>query len=231
MLSRLASCYRLVLDEEAQMTEHGTENSIQVSNEQLQERLRQERETFDQHKTHENQWFILRLVMGSVAMILVPTIIGICVFVFLNHAVLPTAIVASASGALFVDVVGLVIAVWKIVLSPGFITKLAPVTQSAPITAVSKSTTDEPAEDEVGPEEITILSATYGKKEKINNVTGVIRTIVAAAATGRVRFTANNDNLGGDPLEHVRKELKVVYSYAGKTHTRVIRERDELLLS
>jgi hypothetical protein len=219
-----------VLDEEAQMTEHGTENSIQVSNAQLQERLRQERETFDQHKTHENQWFKLRLVMGAVAVILVPSIIVICVFVFLNHAVLPTAIVASASGALFVDVVGLVIAVWKVVLSPGFITKLAPVTQSAPITAVSESTPDESLKDKV--KKITVLSAKYGKGEKTNDVTEIVRAIVAAAEVGSARFTVNNKTLavGKDPFKGQGKELTIVYSYTGKTQTITVREREECSL-
>ena len=38
--------------------------------------------------------------------------------------------VDKETGALFVDVLGLVISVWKVVLNPGSVTKLEPVTSS-----------------------------------------------------------------------------------------------------
>ena len=78
--------------------------------------------------------------------------------------------------------------------------------------------------------EITVLSAKYGKGENANYVAGIVKAIVAAAAMGRVRFTVNNDTLGGDPLKGEVKELKVVYSYAGETRTITVREREELSL-
>jgi len=211
------------------MTEHNAENTERVF-EEIAERLRQERETFDQHKSHENRWFVLRLVMGYTAVILLLSIIGICVCIFLNYAVLPPAVVAAASAALFADVVGLVIAVWKIVFNPDFMTKLAPVTQSVPTAAIPKSAPDKPTEHKVETKEIAILSAKYGKGENANDVTGIVKAIVAAAAMGRVRFTVNNDTLGGDPLKGEVKELKVVYSYAGETRTITVREREELSL-
>jgi hypothetical protein len=210
------------------MTEHNTESTVRISDEQRQERLRQEQETFTQHKSHENRWFTLRLVMGYTSVVLLLSIIGVCLYVFLNYAALPTAIVTSASVAFFADVVGLVIAVWQIVFNPDFLTKLVPVTRVAPVTAVPQDTLDESAGHEA--EETTILSATYGKGEKTKDVTGIVKSIVAAAATGHVRFTVVNENLGGDPLENVVKELKVTYSYAGETRTKTVPEYEELAL-
>jgi len=213
------------------MTEHDAKKAVQIPDDQARERLRQEQETFDQHKSHEQRWFILQLVMGFVAVVIVPSIVAICVIVFLNHAVLPTAVVTSASGALFVDVVALALAVWKIVLNKDFVTKLAPVTQGVSVTAIPESTPDKSTESKLVTGEIAILSAKYGKGENLNDVTGIVKAIVAAAATGRVRLTVNNDTLGGDPHKGERKELKLVYSYAGKTHTITVREREELSLS
>lgn len=213
------------------MTEHNAESTEHVID-QVDERLRQgqERETFDQHKNHENRWFILRSVMGYTAVGLLLSIFGICVWVFLNHAELPPAVVNAASAGFFADVVGLVIAVWKIVLNPGFMTKLTPVTQSVLTTAIPKSTPDKSTEHKVETKEVAILSAKYGKGENVNDVTGIVKAIVTAAATGHVRFTVNNDTLGGDPLKGEVKELNLGYSYAGETRTVTIREREELSL-
>jgi hypothetical protein len=50
-------------------------------------------------------------------------------YVMLKAKEFPAAVVTSAGAALFVDVLGLLISVWKIALNPGFATKLTPVTQ------------------------------------------------------------------------------------------------------
>ena len=93
-----------------------------------EERLRQERETFDQQKKQDTHWFRLRLVMGCSAVILLCLIAAVCVLVILNHDNYPAAIVTSAAAAFFAEVLGLLGAVWKMVLSPGSATKLEPVT-------------------------------------------------------------------------------------------------------
>ena len=96
--------------------------------ERAAEQLRQERETFDQRKRQDSRWFALRLAMGYVAVVLLPAIIVISSYVLARSGQFSAAVVASASGALFVDVVGLIVAVWKIVLNPTSATKLEPVT-------------------------------------------------------------------------------------------------------
>jgi hypothetical protein len=93
------------------------------------ERLRQERETFDQQKTHDNRWFGLRLAIGVVAVVILPVVVGICGYVLIDGAYSET-VQQICAVALVGDVVALVGAVFKIVLSPASITQLAPVTTS-----------------------------------------------------------------------------------------------------
>jgi len=51
-------------------------------------------------------------------------VIGICGFILFNSAAFPDFTVKAAGAALFLDVLGLLISVWKIVLKPDFLTKL-----------------------------------------------------------------------------------------------------------
>jgi hypothetical protein len=92
------------------------------------ERSRQERETFEQHKKQENNWFVLRLVMGYSAVILLGVIMFVSSYILLNSSCFPGKVVTAASGALFIDVLGLLVGVWKIALNPNFVTKLQPTT-------------------------------------------------------------------------------------------------------
>jgi hypothetical protein len=93
------------------------------------EQLRQERVTFDQATQHEGRWFILRLVMGYAAVILLAAIMVVASYILFNGSQFPMTVVTAAGGALFVDVLGLLIAVWKIALNPNFYARLGPVTQ------------------------------------------------------------------------------------------------------
>ena len=79
-------------------------------------------------------------------------------------------------------------------------------------------------------EDITVLSATYGKGETRKDVTGIIKTILSAARIGHASLVVENENLGGDPLKKVEKELVIVYLHAGERHTRIISEHKELSL-
>ncbi|MEQ8690199.1 MAG: hypothetical protein RIC89_05095, partial [Pseudomonadales bacterium] len=95
----------------------------------IEERLRQERETFDQRKEQEGRWFSLRLRMGYTAVVLLPTVAIICGYILLNSNTFPAAVVTSAGAALFVDILGLVAAVFKLVFHERAVTKLEPVTE------------------------------------------------------------------------------------------------------
>ena len=99
--------------------------------ERASEQLRQERETFDQAKEHEQRWFILRLVMGYASIVLLVVVMIVSVYILFNHADFPAGVVNSAGVALFLDVLGLLIGVWKIALAPKSNNRLQPTTQSS----------------------------------------------------------------------------------------------------
>jgi hypothetical protein len=115
-----------------------------IALESAMERLRQETETFEQRRAQDQRWFVLRLAMGYIAVVLLPAIAGVCAFIIFNAEQFAITTVTVATTALLVDVLGLIMAVWKIVLAPAAsVTVLAPVTQTPEISsAVSSVTSD-----------------------------------------------------------------------------------------
>jgi hypothetical protein len=212
------------------MTDQGEVSVISTAGEQRRERLRQERETFDQHKSHQNRWFTLRLAMGYSAVLLLLAVFAVCVMVSVNHALLPSVIVTWASAAFFGDVVGLVVTVWKVVFNPDFMTQLAPLTETPRDAQRVGSEQRGPQEDVEQAKSVAILSAKYGAGDTYRDVTGILKAISAAASTGHLSLVVTNDTLGGDPLKGIIKELLVTYSYEGKTRSITVREFEELSL-
>jgi hypothetical protein len=78
------------------------------------------------------------------------------------------------------------------------------------------------------PGRLYIHSAIYGTKDRIVDVTDILRS--AVSISGRLKMTVSNDELGGDPVRGAVKELKVVYSYAGETFSRTFLEGEGLSL-
>lgn len=111
------------------MTNNAELNPVII--ERASEQLRQERETFDQAKSQEHWWFILRLMMGFSSIVLLVAVMVVSVYILFNHIEFPVAVVTAAGSALFVDVLGMLIGVWKIALNPKLVTKLQPTTQSS----------------------------------------------------------------------------------------------------
>jgi hypothetical protein len=105
-------------------------NLTPIMIEREMERTRQERETFDQHKKQENLWFGLRLTMGYASVVLLVSVMIVSSVILFNNDKFPASVVTAAGAALFVDVLGLLVGVWKIALNPSFLTKLEPVTDS-----------------------------------------------------------------------------------------------------
>jgi hypothetical protein len=62
---------------------------------------------------------------------------------------------------------------------------------------------------------LVIHIATYGTKEKMNDVTGILESKVK---DGRLELEVANDNLGGDPAYGEKKTLNVTYTYSGERH-------------
>ena len=98
----------------------------------IEERLRQERETFDQRKEQEAKWFSLRLRMGYIAALMLPSVAIVAGYILINSASYVSTVVTSAGAALFLDVLGLLAAVWKVVLNPGSVTRLEPIITDEP---------------------------------------------------------------------------------------------------
>ena len=103
------------------------ETTIQL--ERAVEQLRQERETFEQQKRHDAQWFMLRLLMGYSSVVLLFGILGTSSYIIFNAVQFSATVVAAAGGALFVDAVGLVVSVWKGALNQRPGDRLSPVTR------------------------------------------------------------------------------------------------------
>lgn len=72
--------------------------------------------------------------MGYVAVALLVVVLVFSLYVIFNHSTMPATVVAAASGALFVDVVGLLVGIWKIVLP-----KESPKTALSPVTKQSEN--------------------------------------------------------------------------------------------
>lgn len=89
-----------------------TERTIALS--QLDERLRQEREAFNQKKEKDMRSFRLRMTMGWIACIMLPAITVTCFLVLYFHDRFTSATVTTAGGTLLVEVLGCFVAIWRV---------------------------------------------------------------------------------------------------------------------
>ena len=202
-------------------------NSTKSNNHVLNENLRQQKESFDQHKIQSQQWFRLRLIMGYIAVFLLPSIFILSAAIIFNYEKFSETVVASATATLFVDAVGIVYSIWKILLNAKFATKLVPLTEPQSKGAINNS--DQPkkkienkntkSNDES--EEFKILEARYGTKGKSVDVKDILQENIAG---GRLEMYVDNIPLGGDPAPLVHKVLEVVYSVSGEIRTILVHE-------
>jgi hypothetical protein len=96
------------------------------------EMLRQERDIFDQRRKHHDMWFLLQVVMGYASIMLLVAVIALSTYVLINNKMFPAFVISSASAALLVDILGLFVGVWRIVLKSRSTTELSPVTTISP---------------------------------------------------------------------------------------------------
>jgi hypothetical protein len=108
---------------------HSQPSPIEI--ERASEQIRQERESFDQLKSHGERWFKLRLVMGYSSVILLAAVMAVSGYILMNPTAYPTNVLGAASAAMFVDVIGLLVGVWRIAINPKSVSQLAPVTSGA----------------------------------------------------------------------------------------------------
>lgn len=69
-----------------------------------------------------------------------------------------------------------------------------------------------------------VLFARYGKKDSYIDVTQRINVLLL----GQRKFLVKNDDLGGDPLLNVHKELLIVYSWQNEIHVITVKENYEV---
>jgi uncharacterized membrane protein YqjE len=105
-------------------------NLTPIDIEKASERIRQQRETFNQRKEQDSRWFTLKIIMGFSSIFLLGVIMLFSIYVIANYKEYTSTIVSSVSAALLIDILGLLICVWKIVLNSNPITRLEPIISS-----------------------------------------------------------------------------------------------------
>jgi hypothetical protein len=95
-----------------------------------QEQIRQEAEAFNQQKSQDAKWFVLRLVICSISVALLCIVMAVCCYIFYFNKAFPEFVVKAASAAFFGDIIGLLILVWKVVVGSGPSKPLTPVTKA-----------------------------------------------------------------------------------------------------
>ena len=200
------------------MEEGLTERSFQPTLERVKERLRQERQTFDQHKAHENLWFRLRLVMGYSSVVLLIGIMFVSSYILVKNAFYPGTVVTAAGAALFADTLGLVVSIWKVVFNPTFMTKLSAITQA------EQSFFEDPVNRPSSvSDQLIILSAKYGVNDIWMDVAPLLR---AKVENGKLLVIVNNEEFGGgDPARGLLKKLDITYSHRGSTYSKTLSEK------
>src|ERR1017187_8732677 len=92
------------------------------------EQLRQEREAFDQAKAHDARWFTLRLMIGYAGIALLLAIALVSGYILLHPASYSPATIAVAATTILVDILGLVVTIFKFIFPQSSAVPLKPVT-------------------------------------------------------------------------------------------------------
>jgi cytochrome bd-type quinol oxidase subunit 2 len=80
---------------------------------QANQRLLQEQTIFEQQLEQQKQIALLQKWTGWVILVMLPAVAVVCVVIFFAYQSLPSVVVAAASAAFFVDIVGTAIAGYK----------------------------------------------------------------------------------------------------------------------
>jgi hypothetical protein len=91
--------------------------------------LEQEKICFIESRKHYIRWNLLKLVMGYSAIVILICIMLICGIVIFNYTRFSERIIFSCICALFIDIVGLMVSIYKIVLKENNISELKPITK------------------------------------------------------------------------------------------------------
>lgn len=97
----------------------------------FEEQIRQERISFDQSVKNAEKWFYLQLAMGVLTVVLLPTFMIITSYIIFHGSNFSESVVTMAASALLVDVLGTLLAAWKLVLADSIRNKASPVISGA----------------------------------------------------------------------------------------------------
>jgi hypothetical protein len=92
------------------------------------ESLRQERETFNQLKKHDEYWFYLKWGLGFCSIPIMFIVLFFSIYIIYNYNSFSDAAVIAGGMGLIGDIVGSAASIWKITMNPKTMTELRPVT-------------------------------------------------------------------------------------------------------
>jgi hypothetical protein len=124
------------------------------------ERTRQETAIFEEQLVQERRWFHLRLTMGYVVVVLLLGIALISGYILVNETAYSGPTRTAAAAALFVDVLGLIVGMFRVVLPPQNATKLTPVTGATDLSQLQNMAPHPP---------IVLASAVQPDAERVGN--------------------------------------------------------------
>jgi len=91
--------------------------------------LEQEKICFEENKKHFIRWNILKLIMGYSALLILICVIFICGFIIINHSNFTEKVLIFSVSVLLLDLVLLMITIYKIVLKNNNIDDFKPITK------------------------------------------------------------------------------------------------------
>ena len=95
-------------------TSQPTDAAVRLA--QAEQRLAQERLVMQARLEKDRSTRRIQEAMGWLIVVMLPSVAVVCVVVMANYEHVPFSMVTSASGAFFVDIVGLVVAGWRTLL-------------------------------------------------------------------------------------------------------------------
>jgi hypothetical protein len=193
-------------------------NSINQTDPILLEQLRQERETFDEHKKQSQRWFNLRFIMGILAIIMLPSLLIIAAYVLYYNSNFSEWIIRIVASTLFVDAIAFLISIWKILLKGDFISPLSPITKVSTMTHTFNTLQNN---------KLIILTARYGAKDCYIDVTKRLQDKII---NNTIDILITNENMGDDPIIGTRKVIELTYVLNELTKSTTIQENHLLKL-
>jgi hypothetical protein len=110
-----------------------SETPDEVKIQRAYENFRQERETFDQLKKHDEYWFILKMIMGGCSVFVMIVVLFFSIYIIINNSSFPQYIVYTGGGGFIIDIIASSASVWKLTMNPKSMSELKPITSISPI--------------------------------------------------------------------------------------------------